>query len=83
MKTIDKHYEDWCEKNHTNLCHSIYDSAEATEFAKYYHREMIQTKNISEEKINAYVESHINKGNRRSILYYATKWVINELKYSI
>jgi hypothetical protein len=41
MKHIDEIYKDWCGESHlTNSCHPVHDSAEACDFAEYYHNEM-------------------------------------------
>jgi len=43
MKHIDEIYKDWCGKSHIeNSCHPVHDSAEAQDFAQYYHNEMLQ-----------------------------------------
>jgi len=40
MKHIDEHYKGWCGEHHTvNSCHAVHDSAEACDFAEYYHKE--------------------------------------------
>ena len=42
MKHVDEHYKDWCGKHHTvNSCHPVHDSAEACDFAEYYHKEKL------------------------------------------
>lgn len=43
MKHIDEIYKDWCgESQIDNSCHPVHDSAEAIDFAEYYHNEMMQ-----------------------------------------
>jgi hypothetical protein len=40
MKHIDEYYKEWCGEHHTvNSCHPVHDSAEACDFAEYYHKE--------------------------------------------
>ena len=41
MKHIDEIYKDWCGVHHTvNSCHPVHDSAEACDFAEYYHKQI-------------------------------------------
>lgn len=41
-KHIDEYYKDWCGEHHTtNSCHPVHDSAEVTDFAKFYHSQMM------------------------------------------
>jgi rubrerythrin len=42
MKNIDEVYKDWCGEHHTtNSGYPVHDSAEAQDFAEYYHKEML------------------------------------------
>ena len=42
MKHIDEIYKDWCGESHiANSCHPVHDSAEAQDFAQYYHGEIM------------------------------------------
>lgn len=52
LKHIDEIYKDWCGEHHTtNSCHPVHDSAEACDFAEYYHK-VIMEANEAENKIN-------------------------------
>ena len=42
-KNIDDYYKDWCGESHTvNSCHPVHDSAEAEDFAQFYHDRMME-----------------------------------------
>ena len=47
MKNIDEIYKEWSGKSHIeNSCKEVHDSAEAQDFAIYYHNEMKQSEDV-------------------------------------
>ena len=52
MKNIDELYKEWCGESHiTNSCHPVHDSAEACDFAEYYHKQMEEYARLSEPEV--------------------------------
>jgi hypothetical protein len=52
MKQIDEIYKDWCGESHLiNSGHPVHDSAEACDFAEYYHNVMKEFENDTYGKI--------------------------------
>jgi len=53
MKQIDEIYKDWCGEHHTvNSCHPVHDSAEACDFAEYYHKKKLELLHVCELPTN-------------------------------
>ena len=56
MKHITEYYKDWYGESHTaNSCHPVHDSAEAIDFAEFYHKQMME--NRSENIIQSIIEN--------------------------
>jgi len=54
MKHIDEIYKEWCGEHHTtNSCHPVHDSAEACDFAEYYHEVMTEANEVQEPDATA------------------------------
>jgi calcineurin-like phosphoesterase len=50
LKHIDEIYKDWCGEHHTtNSCHQVHDSAEACDFAEYYHKIVMEANEAVKE----------------------------------
>ncbi len=85
---MDEIYKEWSGKHHTeNSCHPVHDSAEAMDFAQYYHNEqkMEKSNTPSDSDITLeckkYIRNLVNKPTpseefRIEVAFeYAAKWV--------
>jgi len=46
-KSVDDYYKEWCGESHlTNSGYPVHDSADATDFAEYYHNEKTEEEKI-------------------------------------
>ncbi len=74
MKNMDEIYKEWSGKHHTeNSCHPVHDSAEAMDFAQYYHNEQIE-KRIDKSKATRELK------NRAGKIFGYGSWVSEELR---
>jgi hypothetical protein len=73
VRHIDEHYKDWCGEHHTvNSCRPVHDSAEACDFAEYYHKQLIEEKQ-EKRPIMTYIILSV----MMALYLYAGLWQIN------